>query len=269
MAQASLARERIRKAVQEHQEALFAVEDGREPGSKWSDLSDVSEVMVNRAREWRKANASPVARSAGDAVVLWAMNVYGLMRSRLMLANTDRYRNANVVIFWLLWHVYSNPTLLAEIRQEIDQYARVTLPTSDLPIPEADRLSLDVEGLRKSCPLLKATYFETLRVDVAATTYKSVVDGFTVTESPEDAAIAGKVKAQTYKLSKGQYICVPHGVYQGDERYFKDPATFNPKRFYVYDEESPEKVTVEMGTMNPFGGGSNMCKGRLLLGQHM
>ena len=72
---AAQARERARRAVQEHQEALFAVEDGRDPGSRWSDLSDVSQVMVNRAREWKKADASPFARSAGDVAILWAMNV--------------------------------------------------------------------------------------------------------------------------------------------------------------------------------------------------
>jgi hypothetical protein len=75
LAQASQARERARRAVQEYQEALFAVEDGRDPGSRWNDMSDVSPVMANRAREWRKANASAMARSAGDLAVLWAMNV--------------------------------------------------------------------------------------------------------------------------------------------------------------------------------------------------
>jgi hypothetical protein len=51
------------------------VDDGKNPGSKWSDISDMSQVMANRAREWRKANADPFARSAGDVAILWAMNV--------------------------------------------------------------------------------------------------------------------------------------------------------------------------------------------------
>lgn len=75
MAQASQARERVRRAVQEFQEALYAVQDGKDPGSGWNDMSDVSQVMVNRATEWRKANGTAVARSAGDAAILWAMNV--------------------------------------------------------------------------------------------------------------------------------------------------------------------------------------------------
>jgi hypothetical protein len=65
----------LKLAVQEFQEALFAIDDGSDSGSRWNDMSDVSTVMANRAREWRKANASVIARSAGDLAILWAMNV--------------------------------------------------------------------------------------------------------------------------------------------------------------------------------------------------
>jgi cytochrome P450 len=163
----------------------------------------------------------------------------------------------------MLWHIYPDRRLLAEIRQEIDRYVKVVSPKSELPIAEPDHLDMDMEGLYRSCPLLKASYFETMRLDVQGTTYKSVTADFTVTESPEDAAIVGKSKPRTYKLSKGQFVCVPHSVHQRDARYFKDPAAFNPKRFYVIDKENPDEIAVEMGTMHPFGGGPNMCKGKL------
>jgi cytochrome P450 len=164
----------------------------------------------------------------------------------------------------MLWHIYSNQRLLSEVRQELDRHIKVISPKSELPIAESDLLDMDEKGIFRSCPLLKASYFETMRLDVQGTTYKSVTADFTVTESPEDAAMAGTSKPRTYKLSKGQYICVPHSVHQRDDRYFEDPAVFNPKRFYVIDKEKPHEITVEMGSMNPFGGGSNMCKGRRL-----
>ena len=173
-------------------------------------------------------------------------------------------RNANQVVFWLLWHIYSDPELLAEVRHEIDRHVKVISPKSELPIAEPDRLDMDMEGLRRSCPLLKASYFETMRLDVQATTYRSVTADFTITESPEDAAMVGISKPRTYKVPKGQYVCVPHSVHQRDGRYFKDPAAFNPKRFYVIDKEKPDEITVEMGSMHPFGGGPNMCKGKQL-----
>ena len=171
--------------------------------------------------------------------------------------------NANNVVFWLIWHVYSNPDLLADVRQEIDQHVQVISPTSELRIPEPDRLSMNQEALFRTCPLLKATYYETMRMNVQATTYRSVAADFTITESSEDAAMVGKSKPRTYKMPKGQLVCVPHSVHQQDDRYFKDPAAFNPKRFYVIDEEKPNEIVVEMGSMHPFGGGPNMCKGRL------
>jgi cytochrome P450 len=173
-------------------------------------------------------------------------------------------RNANQVVVWLLWHVYSDPELLAEVRHEVDRYIKVISPKSELPIAEPERLDMNIEGLRRSCPLLKASYFETMRLDVQATTYRTVTADFTVTESPEDAAIAGMSKPQTYKVPKGQYVCVPHSVHQRDDRYFKDPTAFNPKRFYVIDKEKPDEITVDMGSMHPFGGGSNMCKGKAI-----
>ena len=177
--------------------------------------------------------------------------------------NTKETSNANNVVFWMIWHVYSNPDLLAELRHEIDRYVQVVSPKSELPIPEPDRLSMNQEALFRTCPLLKATYYETMRMDVQATTYRSVVADFSITESSEDAAMVGRSKPQTYKVPKGEFVCVPHSVHQQDDRYFKDPATFNPKRFYAIDEEKPNEVVVEMGSMHPFGGGPNMCKGKL------
>ena len=176
LAKASQARHRFIDAVQEHQEALYAMLDGRDPGNRWSDLSDVSNIMVDRAREWRNAQASQRATAVGDCAVLWAMNV-----------------NANSVIFWMIWHVYSQPDLLAKIRKEIEQYVKLSpAPKSELPIREPDRLSIDMEALMRSCPLLKATYFETMRFEVGSISYKSIAGDFTVVESAEDASLAGR-----------------------------------------------------------------------------
>lgn len=203
--------------------------------------------------------------------------------------NNGCLSNANQVIFWLLWHIYSTPTLLTSIRDEIAPHVKIVPPPPDsefssLPISEPDTLSISLPALLKSCPLLKASYFETLRLDVHATTYKSVTEDFTVTESAEDAAIAAglggskdgpssEAKPQTYRLRKGEYVCVPHNVHQKDARYFPDPKVFDPRRFFVYHNDNDDKgekdtekerteVTVEMRTIQPFGGGASMCKGR-------
>ena len=261
MAPVYAARSRLIQAVREHQEALYAVWEDRDPGSGWGDMSDVSNVMVERAKAWRSIRAEPDMFSTSDLSILWAMNV-----------------NANQIIFWALWHIYQDPKLRSEIRAEIAPHAILSPIHSDLPIKEPPRLTINLDALLHKCPLLKATYFETLRLEAQSTSYRTVTESFTVTESAEDAALDGKSQPQTYKFKKGSYICIPHGVHQMDGRYWKEPKRFNPRRFFVSvdthsdkkDENdddkkeglSAEKTAVDVGTMKAFGGGATMCKGR-------
>ena len=250
MGAAYRARSRLIRAVREHQEALYAVWEDRDPGSKWGDLSDVSNVMQDRARAWREVRAGPDTYGPADFSIMWATNV-----------------NANQIIFWMLWYVYQRPDLRADIMKEIGPFATLTAVHSGLPIKGEPRLTLNLEGLLRECPLLKATYFETLRMEASSTSYKSVTETFHIAESAEDAALDGKTHPQTYRFAKGTYICIPHGVHAMDARYWKNPKTFNPQRFFVEHggddaKESGKKPTVDMGTMKVFGGGQTMCKGR-------
>ena len=189
LAESKKARSRVVMAVEEFEQALGAVADGRDPGSKWNDMSDVSQIMIDRATGWRKGKASVRLSAVADTVLLWAMNV-----------------NSNGVIFWMLWHVYSQPDLLARIRNEIDSLVRSSVPKSEFPVVEAPRLSMDSDGLLRSCPLLKATYFETLRMNVPSASYCKIVKDFTVEESTEDAVIAGRKEPQGYRLRRGDLV---------------------------------------------------------------
>lgn len=263
MAPAYAARSRLIQAVREHQEALYAVWEDRDPGSGWGDMLDVSNVMLERAKVWRSICAEPDLFSTSDLSIVWALNV-----------------NANQIVFWALWHIFQDPTLCCEIRAEIAPYATLSSVHSDLPIKEPPKLTINLDGLLHKCPLLKATYFETLRLEAQSISYKAVLESFTVTESAEDAALDGKSQPQTYKFKKGSYICIPHGVHQMDDRYWKDPKRFNPRRFFVSVDKRTDKkdesddddekeglsaentTAVDMGTMHVFGGGMSMCKGR-------
>jgi cytochrome P450 len=244
MAPAYQARDRLVRAIRDHQEALYAVWEDRDPGIAWSDMSDVSKVMQDRAREWRSMRADPDDYSTSDTAIFWAMNV-----------------NANQLTFWMLWHVYQRPTLRAELLAEIAPFATLRPVKSDLPIPEPPKLTLDLDGLVQQCPLFKATFYETLRLESPSTSYKAVVESFNITESAEDAALDGKTQPQTYRFEKGSYICIPYGVHSMDSRYWKDPQQFNPRRFFVVDDEE-KKTKVDVGSMRVFGGGATMCKGR-------
>jgi hypothetical protein len=71
---------------------------------------------------------------------------------------------------------------------------------------------LDVNSLIKHCPLFKATFYESMRVYTAGTSYKKVLQDVTLTESDEDAHIFGKPRGQIYHIKAGNFLVIPHGT---------------------------------------------------------
>lgn len=253
MIRPAAARERVISAIGEHHDALFKYLDGEDPGPNWSDMSDVAAVIVTRALEFRKAGASPRGWCTGNGTVMWAMNI-----------------NSNPVVFWLIWYVFSDACLLEELRREIAPYVRFRhAEDNGLPIKEAPKLEIDLASLWAKCPLLKGAFFEAMRLEAASMSYKQLMDDFVVTETDEDAKMLGKSHPQSFLLRKGDYVAVPHGVHQSDEKYFRDPMRFDARRFWIKegDEKSaspddPGGARVDYGTMRVWGGGKNMCKGK-------
>lgn len=242
------ARDRLHKLVTALHMAFAAVEDGRDPGVMLRDLDDLSEMIKQRMRTWRKAGYSPSVAAKGDLAVLWAMNV-----------------NSSSIVFWILLHIYSDPSLHAALEEEMAPFvkaSRLTPKETGLPFAEPPRLSLNLEGLLTSCPLLRATFYEAIRMYTNSASYRELSSDLTLTESAEDAAIFGAAQPRSYHFRKGDILVVPNGAHQMDPRYHKNPDKFDPHRFIVKDPETG-KVSTEMGTIRPFGGGASMCKGRV------
>lgn len=189
--------------------------------------------------------------------------------------------NANQVIFWLIWYVFSDRTLLSEIRNEITPYVKfVHPPDNGLPVKDAPKLDIDLDSLWTKCPLLKGAFFETMRLEAASASFKIIEEDFVVTESEEDARILGKKGPESYFLRKGELLCIPHIVHQSDERYFRDPQRFDPRRFWSKPDRATNRTTtgekpsapssndpnadvkVDYGTMKVWGGGKQICKGK-------
>jgi len=165
--------------------------------------------------------------------------------------------NSNNIVFWLLTRLYSSPTHLALIRAELAPFTRPPAPAPG---------TLDVEGITKRSPLLKAAYYECLRLDTASTTIKTVFAPFTIKESPADA-FDGR-PPQAFRIDEGDFIHVDHALHQMDPRYYPDPDVFRPERFLVKGEGvegglggQGSKLEAHQGTIRPFGGGHNLCKG--------
>jgi cytochrome P450 len=65
--------------------------------------------------------------------------------------------NSNSAAYWTIVNLHNHPDILARVREEIKPYAKRE--------GKDKRLSLDWQGLLNDCPLLKASYFESLRMD--------------------------------------------------------------------------------------------------------
>jgi hypothetical protein len=233
------ARSRLKAAFNEWNHALGATFKGEDPEFKWRDLSDVSETMRIRTKTLQSTNSPDEFAVASNLAVYWGLMV-----------------NSNKVIFWMLLRIISTLTLLSRIRQELKPYITIT-KEGDL-----ERLRLDADSIMKHCPLFKATFYESLRLYTAGTSYKNVLQDVTLTESTEDAHTFGKPRGQTYHIPAGSFLVIPHATMQMDPRLWEHPSSFSPERFLVADEKDPKKFRADMRHLNAFGGGPSVCKGR-------
>lgn len=225
LTEAKGARSRIKGAFEEWNHALEAVLRGEDPTFKWRDLSDVLETMRPRIKALQTIKLPNEFSVASNAAVYLGLVV-----------------NANKVIFWMLPHIISTPTPLQNIRKEIKPYAIVTKDG------DSENLKLNV---------VKATFYESMRLYTAGTSYKKVLQNVTLTESDEDAYPFGKRRGETYYISAGSYLAIPHATMQTDPRLWNNPSSFS-ERFLVADEKA---LKADIRHLNAFGGGNSVCKG--------
>lgn len=230
------ARQRLWRALDDHQRALDATVDGKHVDSTWGDLDDVSEFIWKRNAMFRESGLE--IKERGDISILWALVV-----------------NANLLVYWHILHILAAPGLAQRIRAEIAPYAKVSRPISIGKISAAPTLKLSHSGLAENCPLFKSTYLEALRVSDQP---------WSVRQTATDVVISGEngaADSAAFVIRKGEYITIPHDLHMKDPKYFKDPEKFEPERFLVHNTDGT--LSTDMGTIRPYGGGPSMCKGRV------
>jgi hypothetical protein len=212
------ASDRLRHIMSVFHRALTAVDDGIDPGIELRDLDDVSEIVKDRMRMFRKLELSSGASAAGHLSLYY-----------------DLIEHTTKISFWAITHIFADPTLLDQVRKEIAPYVVASRPTrqeTGFPFDEPPRLSIDIEKVLTLCPLFIACYYETVRLHSAGITFKKPASDIALSESAEEAAYA-LMEPRQYKIQKGERIIVPHGAYYHDSRYFSNPDQFDPLRFLV------------------------------------
>jgi cytochrome P450 len=167
--------------------------------------------------------------------------------------------NSNSAAYWTIVNLHNHPDILVRVREEIKPYAKRE--------GKDKRLSLDWQGLLNDCPLLKASYFESLRMDSAPWSFKTLQRDVQIKEEAIDfrrnngSTTDSKGAAAVFKLRKGDVALIPADLHHTDPVYFPAPKEFDPWR-YISRSDGVERANI--GTIRPYGGGSTMCKGRLL-----
>lgn len=231
--------------------AFSAWDDGIDPGIELRDLEDVSELVKQRMRTFRKLELSPGASAAGHLSLYW-----------------DLLGHSSKMTFWNIAHIFADSELLKEIKKEIAPYVKATRLTrqqTGFPFDEPPKLDIDMEKMLQSCPLLKACYYESIRLHSAGISFRKLESDMTLTESTEDA-----VEPRKYKLNKGEKVIMPHGVYQNDPYRFSNPDQFDPLRFIATETGNSHKE-VNAEALGPiadglYGSKHNAFTERVILG---
>lgn len=149
-------------------------------------------------------------------------------------------------IFWTIWHVFSDPILLAQLRCGIE--AEVLEQTEGYT--EASTTPVNVSNVIEAVPLLESVVKEVLRVQSNTALARYLL---------KDTIIKDDGGA-TYLLREGSTLVMPAAPIHLSESVWGPTAqTFDPTRFLKLKEKGQRVVS---SAWRAFGGGNALCPGR-------
>lgn len=144
-------------------------------------------------------------------------------------------------IFYLLVHIYHDPDLISNIRQELASQGLLGTPEKIAQNPK-------LLSMPENCPLLHSTFQEVLRVHALGTSARLVL---------EDVMLDDK-----FLLQKGMIVLMPMAVMHSDSTAWGEDVTeFQPRRF-LKQSNSGSTYKKNLTAYRPFGGGASLCPGR-------
>jgi cytochrome P450 len=159
--------------------------------------------------------------------------------------------NAIPTLFWMIFYVFRDPQLVAELQKELLENVEERKDTNF-----QRECIFNVAKFSTVCPLLVSTYQETMRLTNRQMGTRTVVEDtyLTYTPSAEDGG-----EPTTYLLKKGVNIQMPSKMTNYETAVWgTDAHSFDPKRFIT----TREKERQQKRAFNPFGGGKHLCPGR-------
>ncbi|OTB09632.1 hypothetical protein M426DRAFT_18266 [Hypoxylon sp. CI-4A] len=137
--------------------------------------------------------------------------------------------------FWMIYHIFSNPVVLEDVRTELIKGVR----------EDEGVCTIDLSYIKSSCPILLSTFKEMMRFNSSGSATRIAM---------EDHLLNGK-----YLLKKGSTIMMPAMVQHTDESIWGDSVhEFNHMRFV----RQPGVKRTNPVAFRGFGGGTTLCPGR-------
>jgi cytochrome P450 len=171
--------------------------------------------------------------------------------ARLEIFNTS-VATVNTVptAVWMLLNILANDDLLLALRGELASAMKIT-PTST-----GRDIHLDISNITETCPLLHATYQESLRLGSIPTCNRSVLEDTVLTDPDTGRRIA---------LKKGHRVVIPTFMLHFRDSFWSGNAReFDPWRFMNTTEKDSKEKKLRNTAFVPFGGGIHLCPGRHL-----
>lgn len=150
--------------------------------------------------------------------------------------------------FWLVYHIVSDPTVLADCREELTRISNISVGGDGKGTMDAVQ-SIDVDSIRRHCPVLLSTFKEVFRCHGVGISSRVIM---------EDHLLDGR-----FLLKKDNILLIP-GVVQHQERsvWGDDVDVFSHKRFVGGPSGSKGSRRLNAVAFRGFGGGANLCPGR-------
>ena len=155
--------------------------------------------------------------------------------------------NTAPAVGWTLFYVFSNRTLLNELRQGIEV---LVFPQRKPTI--ATTVSVDILKVTKGMPLLESLVREVLRLESNNASARFILEDIVI----DDGAGA------SYLLKKDSFLGMPSVPVHNDEAIWGHTAhTFDATRFLP---ERQKERKIPPSAWRTFGGGNALCPGRHL-----
>lgn len=173
------------------------------------------------------------------------------MQNKISVEDIARFEVGNTIailvntapaVFWMLFYLYSSPTVLQDCRNEIKSVISNTKETN------GTRRTIDITSVKQNCPILTSAFQEVLRQRTLGVQVRQVM---------QDTMLDGR-----YLLKKDVTLIMPSLVMHTNPAVWgPDVSEFNHKRF-VKGGRVQSSPKLNPKALRAFGGGTTLCPGR-------